>query len=165
MRYRDHHDDKLLRTYVSALNRRAQAANITGSLSIPHLRGVILDSGGRCNWCGASVLGVEFEIDHILSVSRGGANTPDNLALACPDCNRQKSDKHPARYAAEVLARGVKTSAFLEHVMAQYGGENPGAQLGLFDTPEAPPPSAPLTGLDTEITPEDESASPPPYVW
>ena len=26
MRYRDHHDDKVLRTYVSALNRRAQTA-------------------------------------------------------------------------------------------------------------------------------------------
>jgi 5-methylcytosine-specific restriction endonuclease McrA len=163
MRYRDHHDDKVLRMYVSALNRRAQAANITGSLSIPHLRGVILDSGGRCNWCGASVLGVEFEIDHILSVSRGGANTADNLALACPDCNRQKSDKHPARYAAEVLARGVKKSDFLERVMAQYGGDDPGAQLGLFDTPEPAQPSAPLTSLDNADTEDD--TPPPPYVW
>lgn len=162
MRYRDHHDDKVLRGYVSALNRRAQAANINGSLSIPQLRGVILDSGGRCSWCGTSVLGVEFEIDHILSVSRGGANTPDNLALACPDCNRQKGEKHPARYAAEILARGVKKSDFLERVITQYGGDDPGRQLSLFAPPEGALSAVPLVDLDDT---DDDEDTPPPYIW
>lgn len=159
MRYRDHHDDAALRRYASALNLRAQAANVRGTLRLADLRGVILESGGRCSWCGASVLGAEFEIDHVLSVSRGGTNTPDNLALTCPDCNRQKSDKHPARYAAEILARGLARTPFIAQVLAEYGDADPGAQLGLFDTPE--PPSAPLIGLDGA---EDEDET-PPYVW
>lgn len=159
MRYRDHHDDAALRKYASALNLRAQAANVRGTLRLADLRGVILESGGRCRWCGASVLGAEFEIDHVLSLSRGGRNTPDNLALACPDCNRQKADKHPARFAAEILARGLSRTPFIAQVIAQYGDADPGAQLGLFDAPE--PPAALVTGLDGG---EDEDET-PPYVW
>jgi hypothetical protein len=45
--------------------------------------------------------------------------------------------------------------------MALYGGENPGAQLGLFDAPEPAPPSAPLTTIDDA----DDENVPPPYVW
>lgn len=159
MRYRDHHDDAALRKYASALNLRAQAADVRGSLRVPDLRGVILDSNGRCNWCGKSVLGVEFEIDHILSVSRGGANAPENLALACPDCNRNKSDKHPARYAAEILARGLPRTPFIARVIETYGDADPGAQLGLFDAPETP--ATPVVGLDADA----ETDEPPPYVW
>lgn len=160
MRYRDHHDDAALRKYASALNLRAQAADVRGTLRVPDLRGVILESGGRCTWCGKSVLGVEFEIDHILSVSRGGANTPENLALACPDCNRSKSDKHPARFAAEILARGLPRTPFLARVIEQYGDADPGAQLSLFDTPDAPPAPT-ISGLDAP----DDADAPPPYVW
>ncbi len=161
MRYRDHHDDAALRKYASALNLRAQAANVRGTLRLADLRGVILESGGRCRWCGASVLGAEFEIDHVLSLSRGGRNTPDNLALTCPDCNRQKSDKHPARYAAEILARGLSRTTFLSRVIEQYGDADPGAQMGMFDAP--PPPSAPVVGLDDDE--KQDETPPPPYVW
>lgn len=161
MRYADRLDETALRRYASALNGRARMAAVPGEIDADQLRGVILDSGGRCNWCGATVLDSPFEIDHVLSVARGGPNRPDNLALACPDCNRQKSYKHPARFAAEVLARGAARTAFLDRVIAQYGGDDPGAQLGLFDVP-APPP-APLAGLDAPS--DDEDDAPPPYVW
>ena len=33
---------------------------------------------------------IEFEVDHIISPKHGGSNDDDNLAYACPDCNRNK---------------------------------------------------------------------------
>jgi len=34
-----------------------------------------------------------LEIEHIVPLSKGGANDEDNLWLACPICNRHKSGK------------------------------------------------------------------------
>jgi hypothetical protein len=36
---------------------------------------------------------VIFEIEHIVPVSKGGVTEFDNLCLACPSCNRYKSDR------------------------------------------------------------------------
>lgn len=47
--------------------------------------------GAACRYCGET--DAPFEIDHILPVSRGGSNDPDNLALACFPCNRAKGSK------------------------------------------------------------------------
>ena len=45
--------------------------------------------GGKCVQCGLSN-GLEF--DHIIPISKGGANTYRNLQLLCESCNRQKSN-------------------------------------------------------------------------
>lgn len=37
-----------------------------------------------------------FEVEHVLPVSAGGQTTPDNLALACPACNRYKGSRQTA---------------------------------------------------------------------
>lgn len=53
---------------------------------------VIERAGGRCEYCpfplAASYLA--FEVEHIIAEKHGGATTPENLALACPHCNRHK---------------------------------------------------------------------------
>ena len=45
--------------------------------------------GPTCVFCGAAVR--DLEIDHILPVSRGGDNSPPNLRLLCPDCNKKRN--------------------------------------------------------------------------
>jgi len=45
---------------------------------------------GKCFKCGSRK---NLEFDHIIPVSRGGANTARNLQLLCEACNRSKSDK------------------------------------------------------------------------
>jgi hypothetical protein len=34
-----------------------------------------------------------LEIEHIIPIAKGGSNDESNLWLACPICNRYKSDK------------------------------------------------------------------------
>lgn len=45
-----------------------------------------------CRYCGRSAPEVTLEVDHVQAVSRGGNNDPSNLATACYDCNRGKTD-------------------------------------------------------------------------
>ncbi|OGV42200.1 MAG: hypothetical protein A2X46_15160 [Lentisphaerae bacterium GWF2_57_35] len=45
---------------------------------------------GKCAECGAEDY---IEFDHIIPVSRGGANTGKNIQLLCRRCNGKKSDK------------------------------------------------------------------------
>lgn len=49
-------------------------------------------AGNRCEYClfpqEASLLA--FEMEHIIAEKHGGATEADNLALACPFCNRAK---------------------------------------------------------------------------
>ena len=46
--------------------------------------------GGKCVKCGSQE---NLEYDHIIPVSKGGANTNRNIQLLCEPCNRSKSDK------------------------------------------------------------------------
>jgi hypothetical protein len=49
----------------------------------------------KCQTCGlAASDGVTLEIDHVLPVSKGGANDLENLQTLCFECNRGKSDDH-----------------------------------------------------------------------
>lgn len=48
-----------------------------------------------CEYCHASERWqyVQFTVDHVVPVARDGSDSLDNLALACFQCNRRKSDK------------------------------------------------------------------------
>lgn len=49
----------------------------------------------RCAYCqtAESLTVTVFEIEHIVPRSKGGSTTFENLCLACPSCNRYKSDR------------------------------------------------------------------------
>ena len=46
--------------------------------------------GERCVYCGT--LKGKFHIDHIVPLSLGGTNRPDNLQILCASCNIKKSN-------------------------------------------------------------------------
>lgn len=51
-------------------------------------------AGHICEYCHApeAVFNLQFEVEHIKPLSRGGADSKNNLALACRSCNLFKSD-------------------------------------------------------------------------
>jgi 5-methylcytosine-specific restriction endonuclease McrA len=53
---------------------------------------------GRCYWCRTKVRG-SYHVDHVVPLSRGGSNGPENIVIACPTCNMQKHAKHPMDWA------------------------------------------------------------------
>jgi hypothetical protein len=54
---------------------------------------VIGAAQGRCAYCLSpeQMMGVAFEVDHIMPRSAGGRTQLDNLCLSCPTCNRHKA--------------------------------------------------------------------------
>jgi hypothetical protein len=50
---------------------------------------------GLCEYCHTSERWqyVPFTIDHVIPISKGGTDEPDNLALSCFHCNRKKGNR------------------------------------------------------------------------
>lgn len=49
---------------------------------------------GKCVYCGRQTSPLDdFQIDHYVSVSKGGRNTIENLVPACRSCNGQKYNR------------------------------------------------------------------------
>ena len=131
MIYQDLLDEGALERYAADLNARARRCGAHGTLGAAELRDCILASGGRCQWCGEGLVRHAFELDHVVSLKGGGANTGANLALACPDCNRRKGQKHPARFAAEVCQSSGKRTRLVAQILERFALE-PREQLALF---------------------------------
>jgi hypothetical protein len=54
---------------------------------------VISRAGGRCEYCQLPQQAapyVSFHVEHIQATQHVNDDSPDNLAFACPDCNRYK---------------------------------------------------------------------------
>jgi hypothetical protein len=58
-------------------------------------RRVAENSRYRCCYCLTQerIIGTLFTVDHIIPESLNGANTLDNLCLACWECNLKKNDR------------------------------------------------------------------------
>src|SRR6266581_5404370 len=60
---------------------------------------VVAAAQGRCAYCLSpeSMMGVTFEVDHIIPRSAGGHTQFDNVCWSCPTCNRRKAQRLSAR--------------------------------------------------------------------
>jgi 5-methylcytosine-specific restriction endonuclease McrA len=55
----------------------------------------------RCWYCGTPMQ--KWHIDHKTPLARGGSNGPENLCLACVDCNLKKHAKTPDEFAGRLI--------------------------------------------------------------
>lgn len=74
----------------------------------------------RCGYCLSPqhLVMARLEIEHIIPLARQGSNDESNLWLACPLCNRYKSDKTTAidpETKTEVLLFNPRTQVWREH--------------------------------------------------
>lgn len=79
------------RAYVA--KRKAQKLACQG----PHytaddVAALLVDQHDLCAYCGVALTG-KYDVDHVVPLSKGGGNGPDNIVLACPPCNGSKGSK------------------------------------------------------------------------
>jgi 5-methylcytosine-specific restriction endonuclease McrA len=65
----------------------------------------------RCCWCGVRFLdtvGHPFapSLEHVTPLSEGGADSPENLAVACRRCNTKRGTKPIDTFQAFILSLG-----------------------------------------------------------
>ncbi len=77
---------------VAGHKRRARIAKVGGRFTKADIRNLYSIQGACCYYCSTSIK-EGYEIEHMLPISRGGSNGPDNLCLACAPCNRSKHTK------------------------------------------------------------------------
>lgn len=97
--YRKAHVDQF-RAYTRC--RRARKRNAKGVHTAADVAAQFTAQRGRCYWCGKKV-GKKYDVDHVIPLSRGGSNGPDNIVIACPHCNRTKHNQMPEVFAGRLL--------------------------------------------------------------
>lgn len=76
----------------ASVNKRARGHNSSAhQLTSAELDAVYERANGTCCGCGAG-LAADHHYDHIVALSKGGSNTPDNLQALCKRCNSAKGD-------------------------------------------------------------------------
>jgi 5-methylcytosine-specific restriction endonuclease McrA len=75
-----------------------------GGYTQQHIRAIRKSLDDKCRFCG-KVLEGRGEIEHLTPISRGGSNSPSNLTLSCPECNKEKTKKTLHEYVEWRLER------------------------------------------------------------
>lgn len=78
-------------------NENRRRARKLGAAHVEHVdRRVVLESHDEiCGICGDAVDPLDYHVDHIVPLTRGGDHTYDNSQPAHPSCNLRKHNKLP----------------------------------------------------------------------
>jgi 5-methylcytosine-specific restriction endonuclease McrA len=97
--------------YRAAVRNRQLRIAASGTLSPSLVQMLMVSQAGRCACPCHSLLAVTgYHMDHIVPVSKGGANTDSNIQLLTPRCNQRKAAKDNA--------------TFMEAQARKYGGRH-----------------------------------------
>lgn len=73
--------------------KRSLKLGVKGYFTKKSIENLYVKQLGRCACPCRRLLEGVFEVDHIIPLSRGGDNTPSNLQLLKPFCNKSKGAK------------------------------------------------------------------------
>lgn len=81
-------------------NRRARLRKAPGEHTTKDVLFIGEEQGWLCACCSIAIR-TGYHVDHVVPVSRGGNNSPNNIQLLCQCCNLSKSDKFLREFLAE----------------------------------------------------------------
>lgn len=84
--------------------RRALSAGAEGCHTKHDISNLVQLQKFRCASCLLKIIKsgrLEYHVDHIIPLSKGGSNWPTNLQILCPGCNLRKYAKDPLDWAKE----------------------------------------------------------------
>ncbi len=73
-------------------NRRAMLSRVKNDLTANDIRIQHKEQNGKCHYCKIDV-GLDYHVDHVIPIAKGGENTLSNIVIACPKCNLSKGVK------------------------------------------------------------------------
>lgn len=82
--------------------RRARKLGVGGKHTPADIARLFDLQGGKCTTCKIKLHKTgpkKFHVDHVMPISRGGSNGPENLQLLCRSCNLRKHDMDPQEWA------------------------------------------------------------------
>ena len=79
------------------LNYIARKRNALGTHTAADVAFMVEYQQFRCFWCSDDISG-GHHVDHIIPLSKGGTNGPENLVASCDPCNRSKGAKLPKEF-------------------------------------------------------------------
>jgi 5-methylcytosine-specific restriction endonuclease McrA len=82
-------------------NRRARKRHASGTHTAADIAAQRTRQKGRCFWCQEKV-GRSYHVDHVMPISRGGSNGPENIVIACASCNLSKGAKMPSEFGGRL---------------------------------------------------------------
>lgn len=94
-KYRQTHHERI-KAYSH--ERRARKKASADTFSENDVKSQYKRQKGRCYWCNQKV-GRTYHVDHVIPLSRGGTNGPENIVITCPTCNLSKRDRLPHEWA------------------------------------------------------------------
>lgn len=101
--YEDNRERLLVEAKVQRQKRRARlTAADSEPYTVTDIHTLLYEQDGKCFYCQALFLG-KWHIEHMIPLSRGGADKLDNICLACPPCNMRKHTKTAEEFV-EVLS-------------------------------------------------------------
>ena len=93
---------------AARMSYEARKRNADGRFSASDIEALRFRQSLLCNGCLSDLTATGYHIDHIMPLSLGGSNRPDNLQLLCPTCNHRKHSKHPEEW--EKIVRRIRSS-------------------------------------------------------
>ena len=100
-RWRENNPEKQ-RTIM--FNRNSASRGVRLAVKHGLLEKMMNFQSSKCAYCQVNISD-EFHVDHLIPVSKGGGNSPENLQLLCPSCNLRKSAMMPEDFIKRESAR------------------------------------------------------------
>ena len=91
------------RNRASRNRRRARLVAGGGNHTHEDVLLLLRTQKNKCWWCGISIDGSKYHVDHRIPLAKGGGNNAENLCIACPPCNLSKHDKLPFEFNGRLL--------------------------------------------------------------